>query len=519
MGGAHVFVLLPLAAATTALSIPSLNTNTTVPEVGYMAEPKGRGTVGILWSCLTTFGLSVWTAMHPNINPNPNAPKKDRFLHKLFWAILAALFPELVLLRACSQWLEAKELQEKWRTEFSPTVRSDDLGIEEAYFVLMGGFVTPADDGTTCTTTLTAVGFKWAIENIDKTRLLDRRAFRKQDIVDKGKANNIAKLVVCVQAGWMLVQALGRVAAGLTVTLLELHVSIQVLIAVVLYTLWWSKPLDVDQPIELQALKPYASKNETAMFPIPHGLFPEPHGSTTGIEMHSNPKITHRETVAPEESSIANTEAPGQNIFAETLGENPFAETPTPPDGSFLTEKHRKGASYIMCKVMFDLTTGMLAKPGQRQLKIGLPGILILVYGSLHIMAWKAHFPTVVEMWIWRVTCVGMISAGAILVLPFRTLGEQSKCTLVNLWKLKLRSGKEVKNFKREMWEVYIEMRKDTIGNGNMLERFKFDFSMCSLVIYLFAMMFLTVESIVSLRRLPLDAYKTPIWTGLWPHI
>jgi hypothetical protein len=161
----------------------------------------------------------------------------------------------------------------------------------------------------------------------------------------------------------------------------------------------------------------------------------------------------------------------------------------------------------------------MLAKPGQRQLKIGLPGILILVYGSLHIMAWKAHFPTVVEMWIWRVTCVGMISAGAILVLPFRTLGEQSKCTLVNLWKLKLRSGKEVKNFKREMWEVYIEMRKDTIGNGNMLERFKFDFSMCSLVIYLFAMIFLTVESIVSLRRLPLDAYKTPIWTGLWPHI
>ena len=526
MGGAHVCVFLALAAAASALSVPSLNSNSTVPEIGYMAEPKGRGTVGILWSCLTTFGLSVWTAMHPNITPN--APMSDRIRHKLFWAITAALFPELVLLRACSQWLEAKALQKYWCNEFGnvkPGSDEDLIGVEGAYFVLMGGFIAPRVGSENYTTTLTAEGFRWAIKkNKEGFRLLDRTAFRKQDIIDKGKANNIAKLVVCVQAGWMLVQALGRVAAGLTVTLLELHVSIQVLIAVVLYTLWWSKPLDVDQPVELEALRPYAKNMETEKFPLP------PDDLHTDIEM----KITmpHNERVAPGEPAytIANTpEEDMEDPFAETAGENPFELSPVPPttsvatqtDGRFLTEKHRTGAPYIACKIMFDLATAMLESPGQRQLKLGLPGVLIFMYGGLHIMAWKAHFPTVVEMWIWRITCVGMLSAGVILVLPFRTLGSESRRTLLYLWNLKLHS--DTGNFKKEIWRVFMTLRTEVSVNKDRqpsrLERIKFDFSMCSLVIYIFAMIFLTVESVVSLRQLPLDAYKTPIWTGLWPHI
>ncbi|KAF8245692.1 hypothetical protein K440DRAFT_662632 [Wilcoxina mikolae CBS 423.85] len=515
MGGAHLCVFLALAVGASALSIQSRRTNTTEPVTGYVAQPKVRGTVGILWSCLTTFGLSVWTAMHPNINPNPNAPFSDRILHKLFWAILATLIPELVLLRACSQWLEAKELQRVWCEEFGITAGSkDDIGVEGAYFVLMGGFIAPRDNFKDHTTTLTADGFKWAIKKRGNTdTVLRRGSIHKQDIIDKGKANNIAKLVVCVQAGWMLVQALGRVANGLTVTLLELHVSIQVLIAVVLYTLWWSKPLDVDQPIELPELAGYASNKETENFPLP--------GDSTDIEM--KPTTIHSARVTPEEYPFAVAETPVENPFAETPVENPFIErppgrsVPPPPLGCFLTEKHRSGAPYILCKVMFDCATAMLASPGQQQLKLGLPAVLIFAYGGLHITAWKAHFPTPVEMWIWRVTCLGMLSAGVILILPFRTLGEQSKSTILHLWTLKLHSGGDIGNFKEEIWKVFMTLRTEV--TGNTWERLKFDFSMFSLVIYLFAMVFLTAESIISLRRLPLDAYHTPSWTGFWPHV
>jgi len=462
MDGARAFAFLATTAAATALATPLLYNSTTV-EYGYVPEPKGRGTVGILWSCLTTFLLSVWTAMHPNITPN--ATLSDRVLHKFFWAIITVLFPELILLRSCSQWMEAIELRRMWCEKFhvNPGEEGDLIGIEGAYFVLMGGFIAPRSHETAqYTTTLTSEGFKWGIQN----DLLPQDVFRKQDIVDKGKANNIAKLIVCIQAGWMLVQVLGRLAARLPVTLLEVHVSIQVLIAVVLYTLWWSKPLDVDQPIELPPLAPYASDIETAKF------------------------------------YIAKAENEPQN-------------TDKMPLGSYVTEKHRTGAAYMFCRVIFDLATAMLALPGQKQLSIGLPAILISIYGALHITAWNAHFPTLVECWLWRMTCVGMLCAGGILVLPFRVLGQTGNEVVLALWRLRLRAGSG--NFGNAIWSVFLELRHEVAKDTPQF--LKFDFSMCSLLVYLMAMIFLTVESIVSLRQLPVDAYKTPTWTGLWPHI
>ena len=45
----------------------------------------------------------------------------------------------------------------------------------------------------------------------------------KADITDKSKANNVAKALVIIQASWMLVQVIGRLLAGLPVTLLEVN--------------------------------------------------------------------------------------------------------------------------------------------------------------------------------------------------------------------------------------------------------------------------------------------------------
>ncbi|KAB8278993.1 hypothetical protein BDV30DRAFT_203027 [Aspergillus minisclerotigenes] len=54
-----------------------------------------------------------------------------------------------------------------------------------------------------------------------------------------------------MQIMWMIVQLIGRISAGLPVTLLETHVAIQIPFAVVAYAFWWSKPLDVDEPMFL----------------------------------------------------------------------------------------------------------------------------------------------------------------------------------------------------------------------------------------------------------------------------
>ena len=42
-----------------------------------------------------------------------------------------------------------------------------------------------------------------------------------QDIKDKSKADGLAKTIVCAQAGWMVLQTIGRVRSRQPVTLLE----------------------------------------------------------------------------------------------------------------------------------------------------------------------------------------------------------------------------------------------------------------------------------------------------------
>ena len=69
-----------------------------------------------------------------------------------------------------------------------------------------------------------------------------------KEISDKGKANQLAKGIVCAQALWFCVQAVGRVAESLPLSLLELNTFAHALCALFIYMLWWEKPLDIEEP-------------------------------------------------------------------------------------------------------------------------------------------------------------------------------------------------------------------------------------------------------------------------------
>jgi hypothetical protein len=72
---------------------------------------------------------------------------------------------------------------------------------------------------------------------------------RENQIRDKSKADGLAKTIVCLQAFWMIVQTIARLKAHLPITLLEINTIGHVLCALVLYLLWWSKPLEVRDPV------------------------------------------------------------------------------------------------------------------------------------------------------------------------------------------------------------------------------------------------------------------------------
>lgn len=74
-----------------------------------------------------------------------------------------------------------------------------------------------------------------------------------QEIIDdKAKADPITKIVVCVQAGWFIVQCISRLVQDLPLTLLEIHVLAHVFVALLMYLFWFSKPYNALSPIVIK---------------------------------------------------------------------------------------------------------------------------------------------------------------------------------------------------------------------------------------------------------------------------
>ena len=69
----------------------------------------------------------------------------------------------------------------------------------------------------------------------------------ESEIYDKNKANSLAKAFACLQALWFCLQFVTRMAQKLPVSLLELNTFAHSICALLIYLLWWEKPMDIDE--------------------------------------------------------------------------------------------------------------------------------------------------------------------------------------------------------------------------------------------------------------------------------
>ena len=84
----------------------ALRTNIAPP---WVPDPDNRGTWSLLYSCVFTLVLCVWTAIHLNV-PSYHESQTSQWLRKLKWVLLAIIAPELGLYTACEQYSQVKEL-------------------------------------------------------------------------------------------------------------------------------------------------------------------------------------------------------------------------------------------------------------------------------------------------------------------------------------------------------------------------------------------------------------------------
>lgn len=77
-------------------------------HIGWVAEPHGRGTASLLYSCLFTIYICTWSAVHLNV-PADGESSPAIVLRKLEWMVVAILAPEYAATNAFRDWTFARE--------------------------------------------------------------------------------------------------------------------------------------------------------------------------------------------------------------------------------------------------------------------------------------------------------------------------------------------------------------------------------------------------------------------------
>ncbi|KAH7010588.1 uncharacterized protein B0I36DRAFT_257457 [Microdochium trichocladiopsis] len=257
-------------------------------ETSWVPNPTTRGTSNILLPCLITISLCVWSALHLNIQ----GYRDGEFIWMLYqtwrksgWVIVGLLAPEFLIYTAWYQRCEAKLCATAFNNTIgiTPPPGTFSIGarlreglkkavpnqqrpwtIAQGFYIQMGGIAFGTIEqhpisllqGHAVLDRKTFLSVLGAID-LPEANAPDFTAFRSQldiseeDLVDKRKGSGIAKALVCLQAIWFCLQCFARVLQQLPLSLLELNTFAHSLCALVVYILWWEKPLDVERPTYL----------------------------------------------------------------------------------------------------------------------------------------------------------------------------------------------------------------------------------------------------------------------------
>jgi hypothetical protein len=321
----------------------------------------------IVYSCLLTMFACMWTAVHPNL-PDPDGSKVRVFGRRIKIVLIALLAPEYILYWALEQRKAAKALVKAAKAG-EPSVISRNCPsrnivanpalahwtIVHGYFLVMGGFVLEDAQGIPLHPAIPGK------HNMDWADFIFPHLSEKQ-IRDRSKGDAFTKLIVLAQLSWFLTQCIARGVKHLPLTELELATAAHVALTVLIYAVWWDKPLDVACYIPV-------SRSE-----------------------------------AGKEKTFSDWDSASWSWgrFGDFFGtENALRQTPRVPTFFSGTQHHHETADLTLFAIQFALGS---------------------IFGSIHCIAWNFDFPSRTEQLLWRISS-GIITgyAGvAFLTTTFR---------------------------------------------------------------------------------------------------
>ncbi len=350
----------------TTLAIQNLTDSTLVR--GFVTADCGRGTIDILWSCLTAIFLSIWTVIHLPV-PCFDIERPDNFRRKVVRSrvvpsLIALLAPEIMLFLALGEMLVAHEVTKELKK------LSIDGTLTHGYFLVMGGFClrSPArryhqlrreDFRNAVTASKATTGIEDTLSHSEEW-IRELKLIEESHIKDLAKSDSITKFFACFQGLWVLTQAISRIHQHEALSLLEVTTSAYICCAVGIYALWWKKPQNCSAPIMITC-------------------------SDEAIDELSSSSYQY-------------------NI--DTWGE-------------YLWAGRHFGLVEVLNMDSYSTST--------QYCLLVLIVLSLLMFGSVHLASWNSRLPSTVELWMWRgsslycVTYAGLFALASFWDSFFRT--------------------------------------------------------------------------------------------------
>jgi len=428
-----------------------------------------------------------------------------------------------------------------------------------AHYATMGGFTIELDDlppeqarlfGKRTRLTLTAQG----VALLAQCGHLPDVA--KEDIVDKSKEDWMTKILVIIQAGWMIVQVVSRLAVGLPVTQLEVNTLAHVVCALVMYALWWDKPRLLNEPTRLEGewVRPLAAfmymsshimgrKTKSGLFHVSYSgwefsdlLYVPPsresrsNSSATFLTPSSTMNI--RRGISRTATLGSFVERPANKSESDTITRPPSRQVSDAASIASASDENLRSTRWDLALQAISMYEPVRATlklvepvgdegiaghleppsvelvadhasnwPNNELLERGPSKVMGMIlwavsvgYGAIHVAAWHEFFPTVLEAWLWRASAV-WVSFSGILWLAIHFLAYQFP-------------------FIAHLWTSFQHRSMHWVSDSVIW----FLCIICGIA-YLFARGYLVVEAFVSIRLLPKAAYDTPAWLQVLPHL
>lgn len=230
---------------------------TAAEEVGWQAAPLTRGTMQILWSCISVVVLITWTNFHPPVGVS----RKQR----IFTAITSTLFPELPALVALKDFCVAFHLRKSLISIPGPNTWRKGWTLTKSFLVVKRGIrlhqyhrdhanchMRSGQNKDTTKDNITEPQIFQMLAHVGSIQYKDFPT--SEEIQDKSKGDWIAKSITLLQLLWTIVNIGCRSGYNFSVSLLEGLMLEWVVLGLLALIPWWKCPQDINVPYSLPFL-------------------------------------------------------------------------------------------------------------------------------------------------------------------------------------------------------------------------------------------------------------------------